>query len=98
MPERSVSVSFRLPAAIAEQLERRASELGLSRGEYARRLVLEGMGDTKSEELRRQVDRLEGEVGKLRGDLKNSVGALLIKAGKANPEEAKRFVAESLNT
>lgn len=50
--ETSESISFRLPAQVTKQLAAEGEKYQMSRDDYARRLVLDAVGDTDREELR----------------------------------------------
>jgi len=76
-------VSFRLDAYYLERLTGDAAARGMSRGEYARFLLLQA---------------LEGRAGveALRADLANAVYALLVAAGDQEPAKAQEWVRKNL--
>ena len=92
MKPASESVSFRVSPELSKRLEAEATKHGMSRGEYARRLMIDALEDTEREHLRHELAELRGEVGKLREDVATAVMALLTRAGPVSVEEAKAWV------
>lgn len=82
MRDRSETVSFRLPPSVDKELRARAEARGLSRHEYARMLVLDGLE--------------RHELAQLRQDLANSMVALLVQFGKVPPSEATAWAQKTL--
>ena len=66
----SESVSFRLSPQFARQLEAEAEKRGMSRGDYARQIVIDGISKRHQEELLT-------EIGELRENLQRLADCLL---------------------
>lgn len=92
MKPTSESISFRLPPEMAKRLEAEAEKAGMSRGEYARQLLLQTLDDVRHEQMRHEMRELREEVGKLREDLATAVAALLTRDGPVPLDEAKAWV------
>lgn len=92
----SQPVSFRLAAEYANEIDRRAKQAGVSRGDYARQIVLAGLTNDTAEETRNRVAEIQEEVQRLREELLSSVNALLVYAGKVDKEQARNFVRNTL--
>ena len=82
MKDRSETVSFRLPHSVDKELQARAEARGMSRHEYARILVLDGLE--------------RHEVAQLRQDLANSMVAALVQFGKVPLEDATNWAQKTL--
>jgi hypothetical protein len=97
-------ISFRLDPEIATELARRAEEAGMSRGQYARDLVCASLlqRDEQHQDLRIirvELSRLAKVLDLIRGvrsDLASSVRILLVNAGKLQPDQAHRWVEQTL--
>jgi hypothetical protein len=103
MSDKSTHLTFRLPAADARLLAGRARALGLSSGMLARLLVLQSLTDSHTAELAEEVARQRVELAGLREEFRAwrhrfalAVEALLVDAGKAEPDEAAAWVREAL--
>ncbi len=62
-------VSFRLDETYSERLHKAAQKYRMSSGEYARRLVLDGLEDAAGQDLRSQVGHLERQTSALQGQV-----------------------------
>lgn len=92
----SQQVSFRLAAEYSDELDERADEAGISRGEYARQLIINALTDNVAEDARNRVAEVQDELQKLREELWTSVTALLVNAGKVEFEDAQTWVKSAL--
>ncbi len=93
----SQQVSFRLAAEYADELEERAQQEGVSRGEYVRQLVIASLtAADAAEDTRNRVAEVQDELQKLREELWTSVTALLVHAGKVDQEKAQSWVKTAL--
>lgn len=92
----SQQISFRLAGEYAAEIDRRAAERGVSRGDYVRQVIIATVTSDPAEETRNRVAELQDELQKLRQELWTGVTALLVHAGKADAETAKRWVEKSL--
>jgi hypothetical protein len=84
-------ISFRLDPYSAGRLAEGAARHALSEGAYARRLVVEALHEP--DRLRDEVTRIRAELAALSERFARAVVALLVDAGKAEPEEAQAFVS-----
>ncbi len=87
-------ISFRLDPYSAERLAGEAAKLGMSVGSYARRLVVDGLYE--KDRLREEVALARREVALLSERFRTAVVAILVDAGKAEPDEARAFVEDQL--
>lgn len=92
----SQQVSFRLAGEYAAELDRRADERGVSRGDYVRQVVIATLTSNPEEETRNRIAEMQDELQKLRQELWTGVTALLVHAGKADAESAKKWVEKAL--
>lgn len=90
------TLSFRFGGALRRRLEDEASDLGISPGEHARRLVAATLQDENRLEVLRQIDELKGELSKLRSDLASTVEVVLLNVTQTTPDQVKKWVAENL--
>ena len=99
VPKSSVQrVTFGLPNENYAELQRDAERFGMSVGEYARRLVREGMESrfqSEATELRTKIKQLETELARTRKDFSAGFEAVLEFTG-LDPTEAKQWVTENL--
>lgn len=65
MPEPSESISFRLPGALAGQLDEAANARGLSRSKYLRSIVIDTLSRGDAKEPGRQLAELENAIDRL---------------------------------
>lgn len=97
-------ITFRLDPATAGRLEQLAREANRSPNLYARDLVTLAL--TAEDEVQHELALLRVELartralieplGRLRGDLASAVNLLLVKAGKLTPDQADRWVRQTL--
>lgn len=92
----SQQLSFRLAAEYSDVLDERAEEQGVSRGEYARQLVIAALTTDTAQDTRNRVAEVQDELQKLREELWTSVTAILVHAGKCDHETAKNWVTTAL--
>jgi len=91
-------VTFGLPNENYAELEKEAKRFGMSVGEYARRLVREGLESrfqSEATELRAKVKQLETELSRTRKDFASAFEVVLEYTG-LDPNEAKQWVTENL--
>ncbi len=98
MKPQSESVSFRVSAELGKRLEAQAAQCGMSRGEYARRLMIEVLDDAERERVRHEISELRELVGKLREDLATAVVALLARGDPMPKEQAMAWVKQRFLT
>lgn len=96
MNDRTQTVSFRLPTVFANQLTQRGAEQHMSPGEFARRIVLDALGDTSGQQTREELAELREGLERIREDLATAAAALLVNAGKVSADEAQTWVRETL--
>lgn len=89
---KSETISFRLDAEMLKQLTRCGSVLGLSRHEFARKLVIDGLTNSFAETTRSLLLELRNDVSLLREEHITATNALLITAGKLTPEKSLDFI------
>ncbi len=87
--ERGNNVGFRLDAHYLERLHVEGQERGLSRGQYARNLVIQAL---ESE----SASRVEHEIRRIRESLGATFYALLTMKLGASPSEARSIVNETI--
>lgn len=92
----SQQISFRLAAEYSEELEERAKIAGVSRGDYARQILISVLTENHEKETRNHLAEMQDELEQLRQDLWSSVTALLAYAGTVSAEEASAWVDENL--
>lgn len=92
----SQQISFRLAAEYSDELDERAAEAGVSRGDYARHLIISSLTDNPAEDTRNRVAEVQDELQKLREELWTAVTALLVNAGKVEHEVARDWVMNAL--
>ena len=95
--EQIKTIGFRLSAAAAKELEKRASRSGKTPGELAREIVIKVLEDENGIDLLKvKVASLESEIKQLRRGLSNTAEALLVVSGKVDKEQAKQWVKENI--
>jgi len=97
-------ISFRIDPEVADELARRAKQMGKSQGIYARDLLCEAL--FHGEEQRQQLAMIRAETARLAasftllqslpGDLASSVVVLLAHAGKLTPAQARQWAKQTL--
>jgi hypothetical protein len=96
MTGKSETVSFRLDAEMLKQLTRAANVIGVSRGEYAKHLVIAGLTNSFAEATKSMLLELRHDLRLLREEHITATNALLIGAGKITPEQAQEFIRDKL--
>lgn len=92
MTGKSETVSFRLDHDMIKQLSRCADLLGVSRGEYAKRLVIEGLTNSFADTAKSLLLAIRHDLSLLREEHLTSTNALLVTAGKMTPDKAVEFI------
>lgn len=93
----TVTISFRLDPYHHGLLAEAAARAGLSPGEQARRLTVEGLTGDALGRLRHDSAELRQALARLHADLKTATAVLLLDAGQAaSAEEALGVVRDSL--
>lgn len=90
------TISFRIPASLAARLSEAGHVGGFSAGEYARRLVIESLSDTRHAETTRALGDIRQTIDKLREDMATVATALLAKDGPVPTQKAKEWVRRTL--
>jgi hypothetical protein len=88
--------SFRLPNRLDAKLGEAADRVGMSRGTYARLVLIESLTDTDQARMRDELNALREAVQTIQRNLEVAVVALLVDAGKAGPDEAEAFVRQRM--
>jgi hypothetical protein len=96
--DESKTISFRLPATLAERLSELGAVGGMSPGEYARSLIMRELSDTHRVETSRTLADMRGTLDRLREDIATVATALLSKNGPVPTREAKEWVRRTLLT
>lgn len=105
-PSKTRRVSYGLPPADYQELEEEAAKYGMRVGEYARRLVREGLESqfrSEAAELRGEMKRLVKEIEGVRGEVKKNRDGLQTKkqsdmaaSAKETSEQATTELRKSL--
>ena len=82
-------VGFRLDRVYLRQLEERGSRAGMSRGEYARHLIVQSLEDDREQ-------KFIGEVRRLREGVADVFFTFLTRHSGVDSEDAKAFIAETI--
>jgi capsid portal protein len=90
------TVAFRVPQTVFHLLEKEGAAIGMTAQAYARRLVILTLNDAERLNLKDAMLELQGEVRRQREDFAKAVEALLVDAGKVEPEDAADWVLEHL--
>jgi hypothetical protein len=93
---RGAVLSLRLPASVDAKLAEKAELVGMTRGVYARLLIIEALTDTDGVRLHDEIGTVRRKVELLQRNLEVALTALLVDAGKADLKEAEGFVRERL--
>ena len=100
MPEPSESISFRLPGALAKQLDEAAKARGLSRSQYLRSVVIDTLSRGDAEDSGRQLTDLENAIDRLGRTLVHkfavATGAILSDMNQP-PDRRDWLTAEEIN-
>ena len=96
MKGKSQQISFRLAREHADELEKRASDGNMSRGEYARNVIIASLAANPLIETRNRVAEVQDELQQLREEVFTAVTALLVNAGKTSVEDATDWVKKNL--
>lgn len=91
-------VSLTLPGEVYDELSQEAATYAMSPGEFARRLVREGLESSfqaEAAELHAAVNRIHTEVKHVRSDFAAGFESLLEYVG-LTADDAKKWVAENL--
>lgn len=89
-------VNFRLPPALLSQLDEIAAREEVSRGDLARKLVIEGISRTWLDPLERRLEETDRRIAKLREDIATVLNVMLVEFAKEDPEKVERWVREHL--
>lgn len=91
-------IAFRLPSPYFEQLSALAAERNLSPGQCARELVAEALIEDNDQEILSRLDRICTAIATLDEHLAAATVAVLHDAGKAELQEAVRWVHQNLTS
>jgi len=90
-------ITFKLSDPLSEALLKKSEQWNKSSlHRFAKQIVVNYLEDTERARIRQEVAELRREVIRLREDLATAVTALLLKAGKANAQEAQEWVEKNL--
>lgn len=90
-------ISFRVDNTHLQELEKRASVVGLSAHEYARILVYEALNNDVAKTLLDGQERSERRTEELREDLALTLEAILVNVVKTTPsDEIRSWIDENL--
>jgi len=95
-PKESETVSFRLSGPLLLRLTEDAANLGISRGERARDLVLSVLQDEDRLQVLEEVRAAREQLQKLRHDVAVTLEAVLLNIGKINAKDVQDFVSKNL--
>jgi hypothetical protein len=93
---KSETVSFRLDSETVKQLSRCANVLGISKGEYAKQLVVAGLTNSFAETTKSLLLELRHDLNLLREEHITATNALLVTAGKMTPDKALEFIDRTM--
>ena len=94
--ERQEQIGFKLPPAYIEELTKRGEELGLSKHQYARMLVVEALSDTNTIRVLDRLAKLDEKYTDRWEELVTAVANLFIHSGKLSVDEATKWVEENM--
>ena len=98
-PQKTSSpVSFRLPANLKKELAERAGELGLSPGEFARKLVAEALTSDFQTKVIAELARILRTTQAARDDIETATLGVMITAGNQPIEVAEAWLKANLRT
>jgi hypothetical protein len=99
IPKKTSSpVSFRLPANLKKELTERASELGLSPGEFARKLTIESLRNDFQTKVIAELALILRTSQAARDDIETATLGLMITAGNQPVEVAEAWLKANLKT
>jgi len=96
--KKSSPVSFRLPANLKKVLAEKGRELGLSPGEFARKLVVESLTNDFQTKLFAELARILRTAQAARDDIETATLGVLITAGNQSTEDAEEWLKANLRT
>lgn len=91
-------LSFRLPANLKKVLAERAAELGLSPGEFARKLVVESLTNEFQTKVFAELARVLRTAQAARDDIETATLGVMITAGNQPIEVAEAWLKANLRT
>ena len=89
-------VSFRLPPPLLRQLDVLANGNEESRGDCAKRLVIESLSRSWLQQLEVRFEATDQQIEKLREDVATTVAMMLVSFGKQDPVKVEAWVKEHL--
>jgi len=99
-PPQTVTIRFRKDdTEHSAEFHQQAKEAGMKPGEYARKLIFDALYDTGGQDLATlsaELRIVQNQLTELRRDLATGVTALLVKAGRCSPDEARAWVDDKL--
>ena len=96
MEKSNDTISFRLAPEFLKLLNEEALKEGKSPGASARRILVRALSDTERTEIRAELEKVQKDLRKLRGDLATLTWHLFVKVGKMRDDEAKTLAKEIL--
>lgn len=85
-------ITFRLTADALARLDELSALHGLSRGETARSILVQGLFDGQETVLRELREHLVNDLNRLHANLRLATAAVLADGGHASASEAEEFV------
>lgn len=97
MRQTKINVQFRLDPDLFAILEQRARAANTTPGPFARLMVISALStEANQEQLAAMLSSQNHTLDEIRRDIRVSVAALLIAAGKKDPTAAREWVQENL--
>ncbi len=97
--QRSQSISFRLPIAIAQAVDIRAAEQGISRGNWVRGQILAAISQPDKEDIaalfesfQSSIEKVESKLAKIQIAQARSLYFCLTQIGNIDPEKARLLI------
>ena len=94
--EESVSASTRVSPEVKRLLDAEAERRGQNVSDFLRRMIVETLSGSATDELRQEIQELRSELLKVRGDLATLAQVLLVKVAKEDPDKALAWIRKNL--
>ncbi len=96
MRKKPKTVGFQLDEEYLKRLEDEAAKVGMSAGQYARRLVMDALDDTERKVIKEEISELNEKVEDLRLCLADSTELILVATKNITKERAREWVDENI--
>lgn len=93
---KSETISFRLDYESYQLLVKQAGKAQMSRHEFAKKLVVDSLANEYQESTKDLLLEIRHDLNLLREEHITATNALLVTAGKLNPEKAAEFIERRL--